>query len=294
MSAIRKFKSLDCLLLSIPLTILIFTNGWPLLNNIIQSFSQKHSGVVSYNFQNYISVIKDTTFWITLTNSLIVLTYIPVTIIMGILLSVLIYNNFIGRKLFIYIIFFPQILPTVAIGKIFSSFFGLKGPMNGLISRLGYRGEDIYWLGNPKLSFIVIIVCITWLSFGWQTLIFNNALSAIDKNVKELVELDGVPFFRSIVQIYLPSLKNTIVYSVFINLLLGFSGIFPLIFILTNGGPGYQTSTLDYIVYLKAFGPEARIGESYALAIILLIIILLLLSGFYFFYYLLGKHNIED
>lgn len=290
----KKFKSVDYFFLMIPLTILITTNGWPLLNNIIKSFSQKNAGVVSYNFQNYISVIKDSTFWITLKNSLIVLTYIPITIVIGVLLSVLIYNNFKGRKFFVYIIFFPQILPAIAIGKIFSNCFGLNGTINDFINMLGYRGENIYWLGNPKLSFIVIIVCITWLSFGWQTLIFNNALSAIDKNIRELVKLDGVPFFCSVVQIYYPSLRYTIVYSFFINLLFGFSGIFPLIFILTNGGPGYQTSTLDYIVYLKAFGPEARIGESYALAIILLFIILLLLGSFYFFYRLLGKRYVED
>ena len=70
-------------------------------------------------------------------------------------------------------------------------------------------------------------------------------------------------------------LVRTLEYSFITAMLWIFSGIFPLILSITGGGPGYDTATIDYMIYVKAF-KSSRYGEACALAMILLIIIFLI------------------
>ena len=59
-------------------------------------------------------------------------------------------------------------------------------------------------------------------------------------------------------------------------LLWTFTGLFPFIFSLTRGGPGYETTTLDYMIYLKSFVSGYNLGEACAVAVLLLLMILAL------------------
>jgi multiple sugar transport system permease protein len=52
--------------------------------------------------------------------------------------------------------------------------------------------------------------------------------------------------------------------------------VFAFIFSITSGGPGYETSTIDYMIYTKFYQASANYGYASALAVILLVIILII------------------
>jgi len=273
------------IVIAIPILVILFCSGIPLIQTLIKSF-YSWDGLYSNQFvglKNYSNMLKNGEFWTMLRNTFIVFLYIPIVILIGATLSVLLMYGKRGSKLFMSILYLPQILSTVVVGKVFFLYFGYDGPMNELLKQLGK--EPIYWFGDTRTSFIIIILCVTWLAFGWETILYSGALASIDMNVKDLVILDGVGLFKSVVLIYIPIIKNTIIYSVFINLLFGFSGFFPIIYVLTSGGPGYSTMTVDYLIYIKAFGMDGRMGESCALSVILFLVVLFIMSLFYLLYY---------
>jgi multiple sugar transport system permease protein len=55
-----------------------------------------------------------------------------------------------------------------------------------------------------------------------------------------------------------------------------FTGTFAFIYSITYGGPGYETTTIDYMIYTKFYQASANYGFATALAVILLVIILIL------------------
>ncbi|RCX11152.1 multiple sugar transport system permease protein/raffinose/stachyose/melibiose transport system permease protein [Anaerobacterium chartisolvens] len=281
-----------CISIMIPMIIIVGCNGIPLLQTFIKSFFN-WDGLFTNKFialNNYIKIFQDRIFWLLLKNSLIVFIYIPVVIIIGIFVATLIFYGFKGSKSFLYTIYIPQILSTIVVGKVFNLYFGLDGPINKLLDMLGF--DKIYWHGNIFYSFMIIILCVVWLSFGWQTLLFTGAFSSIDKNISELALIDGCGFIKSIFLIYIPLIKMTILYSFSINLIFGFTGFFPIIFVLTYGGPGYNTTTLDFMIYIKSFGSEGNLGEAYALSIIMLAIVLALVFMLYIAFARISNNNL--
>ncbi|GCE22187.1 hypothetical protein [Dictyobacter kobayashii] len=64
-------------------------------------------------------------------------------------------------------------------------------------------------------------------------------------------------------------------YFVITNIIFVFIGLFALVYSITRGGPGYETTPIDYMIYIKAFA-QGSLGYASALAVILLILVLII------------------
>lgn len=198
--------------------------------------------------------------------------------ILSFAVSLIIHDGIKFAGIYKTIIVFPQIVSTVTIASIFGCIFGYNGPINGIIQLLG--SHPLYWLGEKTSAIFVIILCIIYSSFGWQTLIFSSALSTVDPNIRALIQLDGVGFWRRF-YIYLHQIKGTVFYSLILNIIFGFAGNFSVIFTLTHGGPGYSTTTLDYLIYLRAFKYGSDMSNAYTIAALLLVLVLFFVTILY-------------
>ena len=85
-------------------------------------------------------------------------------------------------------------------------------------------------------------------------------------------------------KIYFHQIKRTFFYSLLLNIVYGFSGFFATIFTLTHGGPGYSTTTLDYLIYLRAFKYGHDLSCAYTISSMLLIIVVCLVTCLYLFF----------
>lgn len=153
-------------------------------------------------------------------------------------------------------------------GKIFQFLFALDGPVNKLLELFGV--PEIYWFGTRGTAFFVIILCLVWIEFGWQTIYQSGFLTTKNGFIKDLLLLDGAGFFEKLYCVYAPLLWNAIKSSLLITVVSSFSDIFSLIFVMTKGGPGYGTTTIDYLIYQEAFSLNGNLGEACALSTILL------------------------
>ncbi|MFC0680179.1 carbohydrate ABC transporter permease [Lysobacter korlensis] len=172
------------------------------------------------------------------------------------------------------IIFFPTVLPTVAVALLFSSFFEIapqEGPVNGLLSALGM--QPIAWLGQADSAFIVIVIMELWSSMGFYAILLYAGLLDIPEDIIESARIDGANGWRLIrsviLPLSLPVLLSSVIFSFNVTL-----KVFDSVLALTDGGPGTSTQPLTLYMYKTTFTFQDY-GYGSTLALVLTIMCLL-------------------
>jgi len=107
----------------------------------------------------------------------------------------------------------------------------------------------VSWLTDYPLLSVIIITAWEWLPFA--TLILLTALQSLDEDQKEASEMDGANFINRFIYIILPHLSRAITVVILIETIF-LLGIFAEIFVTTQGGPGYASTNLPFLVYVQA------------------------------------------
>ena len=257
------------------LLIILIIRGYPIVFGIAKSFTN-WDGLFRSDFiglRNYVRILTRPQFWQLLSNNVILLTFIPIQLFFGLVVSMLLYEEIPGTKFYRACYYLPQILSALSIGYLFSIFFALNGPINALLSTLGLAKESIYWLGSRGAALGVIIFCLVWINIGWQGMLFLGAMTQISPEIFEAARLDGAGYWTRTFKIMLPLLVPTVEYSCITSVMWTFTGLYSLIFSITGGGPGYDTTTIDYMIYMKAFRGNSEFGYACALSVILMLIV---------------------
>ena len=259
------------------LLILLGVRAVPIVTMAVKSFTN-WDGILKSDFiglRNYIQIFTKGEFCHLLGNNLILLIFIPIQVMLGMIVAVLLYEEVWGWKIFRTIYYIPQIISSVIVGYLFTILFGYYGPVNMALRFLGLDGLAVEWLGNRGSGLFVIIFCLVWINIGWQGMLVLGGLSSIPPEIYESARLDGAGYWQRLFRITIPLLRRTIEYSVMTSVIWSFTGLFPLIFSLTHGGPGTETMTIDYMIYQKSFVSGSQMGYSCALSVVLLLIILI-------------------
>jgi len=207
-------------------------------------------------------------------NNLLLLLHIPIQLVLAFIFAMYIYDRKPGWRFFRSLYYLPQVVSVVVIGTVFKAFFRFKGPINTILQSLGLDAVD--FLANGDIAIWIIMLAMVWQSLGWQMLILSGGLSSMDPGVIEASKMDGAGYWSRLFKVIVPMQIRAIEYSIVVSIIWVFSGLYNFIFSITDGGPGYSTTTLDYMIYLKAFRANGQMGIACACAMILLVIVLLL------------------
>ncbi len=275
----RRVKALQGVLSVVPtLVILLFIRYYPIGEAIYRSFTN-WNGLYRNDWvglKNYIDIFTNSPFWTLLRNNFVLLISVPLQILFGLFVAVLLYEEVAGWRFFRAIVYVPQIISAVIIGYLFRIAFGLDGPVNLVLHNLGAGFLAIEWLGNSATALAVLVFCLTWFSIGWQAIIILGGMTKISPSVLESAQLDGANFWQRTFLVIVPMISRTLEYGAIMSIVWTFTGIFAFIYSITYGGPGYETSTIDYMIYTKFYQASANYGFATGLAVILLIIIMVL------------------
>ena len=277
-SVLRKTKTRQGILSIIPvLFILLFTRLYPMAASIYRSFTN-WNGLYRNDWvglQNYIDIFTNSPFWTLLRNSMVLLISVPLQIALGLFVAVLLYEEVKGWQFFRTIVYLPQIISAVTIGYLFRIAFGLDGPINRVLRELDLARLAIQWLGNTATALGVLVFCLTWFSIGWQAIVILGGMSRISPDVLEAAKMDGANYWQRTFLIIIPMIIRTIEYAIIMSMVWTFTSTFAFIYSITNGGPGYETTTIDYMIYVKFYQAGSNFGFATALAVILMVIILI-------------------
>ena len=178
-----------------------------------------------------------------------------------------------GSSIVRTIVFFPAILPTVAVALLFNSFVAVgdnQGPVNDIINFFG--GESVEVLASTAGTMATAIVMTLWSSMGFYAVLLYAGLLDIPEEIIESARLDGANGLRLVKNIILP-LSLPILLSSIIFSLNSTLKVFDSLLALNNGQPGTSTAPLTLYMYRTSF-EYAEYGYGSTIALVLTVLCL--------------------
>lgn len=201
-------------------------------------------------FGNYTYFLTDPAFTTALINTLLLVGgVLLITVVGGLLLALMLDQPFWGSGIIRLLVIAPFfVMPTVS-ALVWKNM--MMHPVNGLFAWIArvFGMRPIDWFADLPLFSIILIVAWQWLPFA--TLILLTALQSLDEEQKEAAEMDGAGAVSRFIYIVLPHLARAITVVILIQTIFLLS-VFAEILVTTNGGPGVQTTTITYLVYMQA------------------------------------------
>lgn len=172
------------------------------------------------------------------------------------------------RSVYATLFVLPLLLSTAGIALMWEAlldpnFGGLAALSKSL--RLGFLQEN--WLGHANLTLYVIVAIIAWQFIPFHTLLYQMGRRQIPEVLYEAATLDGATPRQMFWRVTLPQLRYTIATSSTL-MIVGALTYFDIIYIMTNGGPGYTTRMLSLDMYQAAF-LQNEFGYASVLAVVL-------------------------
>lgn len=213
--------------------------------NLLSPGTEKWIGFLNYSF-----FLTDPAFGAALLNTLLLVGgVLIITVFGGTFLALLLDQPFFGQGIVRILTIAPFfVMPTVS-ALVWKNM--LMHPVNGLFAWISrtFGLQPLDWLAQVPLTSVVIIVSWQWLPFA--TLIILTALQSLDEEQKEAAEMDGAGPLSLFSYIVLPHLARAITVVILIETIFLLS-VFAEILVTTNGGPGYESTNITYLVYAQA------------------------------------------
>jgi ABC-type sugar transport system permease subunit len=188
----------------------------------------------------------------------------------GLFFAILLNQKLKGISLFRTAYYIPQVASWVAISMIWVFLLNPSfGVLNYFLSMIGLPKYG--WLSDPDLAMPAIIMVSVWRNIGYDTVIYLAGLQGIPAFLYEAARVDGASSWRQFRRITWPLLLPT---TTFIIIMTGIFSLqaFDQIYVLTQGGPGNQTTTLVFHIWRNAF-QYMRMGYASAIAFVLFMVI---------------------
>lgn len=248
--------------------------AFPVMFALYISFTKTNGLTFEWRgLENYAALLTDPVVHQVFLNNFKFIISVPLVIFTALISAVLLFERIRGWRFFRVIFFLPNVLSVAVIGLIFRNAFGYDGAVNQFLGLFGT--EPIQFFINSNYSIFIIILALIWSGFGYQSLLLLAGLTSINPAVFEAAAIDGAGWWRRLFSITLPNIRKVLGFVFIINILYTFASLFGFIFVITAGGPGFETTTIDYLVYLRAFSSN-NLGSGAALAVVLFFFIGLL------------------
>ncbi len=222
----------------------------------------------------YTTALSDPTFWRVLQNNALLLLSIPFAIGIPLGIAALLHERVRGWRFFRSVYFLPTAISWVVIGMVAVQFFALSGLMNAMLSTIGLGSLRTDMLAGQRSALVALAITFVWSMLGTNTIIFLTGLATLDPTLIEAARVDGLRRRQIFFRVTLPLLKRFVQFSFVITVISAFSALFSLIFVMTNGGPGFGTTTLEFFVYQSAFS-QGQFGTGALYGIILFVIMII-------------------
>ncbi|MFD7023440.1 carbohydrate ABC transporter permease [Promicromonospora sukumoe] len=221
---------------------------------------------------NYALVLTDPTFWSALGYTLLYTAIVTLPILLlGYGLAVLVRSNRRGATLLRTIFFVPFVIGLTTL-----SFLMLleaqpnSGLVNVALKALGITDGTTAWLVDGPLATGLLCVMVVWGVSGLTMVLLMSGMQGIPREVYESAEIDGASWWQRELQITVPMLRRTIAMTVILSVIGSFLA-FTQFYILTQGGPGSETTTIVMAIYRRAF-VQLQLGAATAMSLVLVVI----------------------
>lgn len=230
---------------------------------------------IKFNFfKNYLTMIHDDTFWLSLKNTLIFTAVsVAISLVVGLWGAIIVdqlSQKFSWLRGFLLV---PWVIPGVIVGYLFMLIFDVEvGVANVIMQNAGLIQKFLPWLMRADLAMIAVVVANIWNQIPFYILMFTAGLKSIPMDVKEAAICEGASRWQEFVHVTLPYLRGIVVITSLLMVIRNFNN-FPIVYTMTGGGPVYSTTTLVIYIFRLAF-EQFNIGYASAVGIIWCLVLL--------------------
>ncbi len=270
-------KEKIALLLIVPslIGVLLFT-VYPVIYSFWLSLSKYESiEIVTFcGLKNYISALENSAvlYSIKLTLFFALLSTGLVTFV-GLIISVLMNRDFLGKKLCRTLLLIPWAMPEIVCVIIWMWIYNSNyGILNYFLEKLNLISSYKSWLSDVVLAMPSVVIVQVWKNISMVTLIFMAGLDTMPKVLYDAAQIDGANTWQSFRYITLPFLKPFLAITLIMQTMFSFRA-FTYFYSLTGGGPINKTKVLSLLAY-KEFFEYLKFGYGSALAFFMLILVI--------------------
>jgi len=220
---------------------------------------------------NYRVLMDDKVFRQALKNNFLFALSVPIQMTLPLLLAYLIHVRITGWSFFRATFFIPATIATVVVGIVAYSTFQVSGALNSLLGAVGLDSLQHDWLSSSHTSIPLILFVVVWANFGYNVLIYLAGMSALDPALEEAARMDGANPWRILISVVAPNLRRVMELVLVTSTVTAFAYMFTYIYVITNGGPGFDTNVAEFQIYYQWF-TNGNAGYACAMATLLLII----------------------
>lgn len=270
--------------LALVLPALLIVGGvylYPMITTLVYAVSS--IDIATYTIESFVGVdnfarvIGSAAFLPTLLRTLYFgLLVVMVTLVPSLFIALVLNERFWGRTFVRLVVLLPWAVPPVVGGVLWGQMFQPEfGFINKIMGAVGLPSDTI-WLGDPSLALHALVIAESWRWIPFATLFLLAGLQTIPTSTLEASQVDGASAWQRLRHITLPQLMPTVL-PVMIFLFVWAMKTFDVIFVLTRGGPGGATTTLNYMVYEEGFD-TFRFGNAAAIAWLLTLVTVLVIG----------------
>lgn len=185
-------------------------------------------------------------------------------------------RQFPGRGLLRTVFSLPMMATPVSIALIWQMMFHPQlGVLNYFLSVIGISPQ--LWVYSPQSVIATLAIVETWQWTPFVMLIVLGGLAALPSEPYEAALIDGASRLQTIRYVTIPLVWPYIMTAVILRSIDALKS-FDIIYVMTQGGPGTASETMNIFLYLQAFA-FYNIGLSSAVVVIFFILLLVMSVG---------------
>lgn len=268
------------ILLMVPIVLIIFgITGIPFARAVYLSFTDKVVGLKEefVGLENYRMLFTDKVYWKSLNNTVFyTVGSIAAKLLAGLLLAVLLNQNFRGKSFFRTVLLIPWALPGMVAATtwrwMYDSTYGI---INSMLLKAGVIDLPIPWLSDPNITLLSTMIVNVWRGIPFFMFSLLGALQTLDRQVFEAAYVDGAGSFKQFIYITLPGISSVLGISTLLSTIWTFND-FENVFLITGGGPIYSSSVISTYTYDLAF-IQNSFGRALSVAVSVIPLMLLMI-----------------
>ena len=145
----------------------------------------------------------------------------------------------------------PMVLPPIVVGLLWRVMYAVDiSPFHRVMEYIGLPVGSL--ITDPNFALTALVIAETWEWFPFTMLMVLAALQMVPAAPIEAARIDGANDWQMFRYVVFPYIQQTLVVAGIFRLIDSIKA-FPLIFVLTDGGPGDVTEVTNYYAYRQAF-----------------------------------------
>ena len=196
-----------------------------------------------------------------------------IVVALGFLLAVMMDQRIRAEGVFRTIFLYPFALSFIVTGHVWAWIMSPEYGLQKAVREMGWESFTFDWIADREMVMYAIVIAGVWQGAGFVMALMLAGLRGIDEDIWKASKVDGIPAWRTYLQIVVPMMKPVLV-TTFVIVMSGAVRIYDLVVGLTDGGPGISSDVPTRYIYQNF---SANLGQALSASTVLLVAMAIIL-----------------